>query len=920
MPENLGEARLRLTADSKRLDQTLKRVSAQTRKVGLAMAGLGVAIAAPLAAATKIFAEYEQSMAKVQAVSGATAEEFAALDAIAREMGRTTVFTAREAAAALSFMSMAGLEAKQSISALPDVLNLAAAGQLELGQSADIVTNVMAGYGIAAEDVTMAVDVLTKGFTSANTDLLQLGEAFKMGGPVAKAAGLEFTEVAAALSLMGNAGFQGTLAGTALRGAITRLLNPTGEAQKILDRLGVAVFDTEGNMRPLVDIVRDLEESGLTAGDAMAVFGQRAGPAMLALIGQGSAALEELTTEMENAGGTAERIATTQLDTLTGDVTLLKSAFEGLALTIGSIVAPQLREFLQEVTPLLQKVIAWTEANPELTKKLVLLGVGIAGVALIVGSLLIVIGFMAAGLAVLASGPVLLLIGAFGALAVGAGAVAWNFDAVKEAIERISPIIDGLRTGNLEPLRAEFDSLAETLRAKLQPFIDTVRGAFELAAPVIDRVKLLVKDFEGILLAVGFALGALLLPILGPVGLVIGLGKLALKFVDVEKLWTNVLQPTFQAIYTWVKDKIAWAIENLLRPALEWFTNTIMPMIAQVWESTVKPALEAFGTFLGETLPAVAETLRGIVDNLLGSFTSLFTTSKEQGEESAGALTGVFEGLREIFTSVWEFIRDNLIPVFLEIVEFVWPLIAETWEEHLKPTFTELWETLRDVIIPALQELWDKFREVFDEYIQPVLIPLLKTFAMVLETVIGTVFAAVRLLLNVLQGDWEGAWTAIKDYVEEVLELIVGLFRVWKIGQVFSNIWDGIGNYFKAKINEMIDWINTMISAWNKISFKIPTITLPSVTLGGGSFLGKAIPSVTVGGGDLRRPDHQRPQDSADSASRRGRHRNLADAGPDRGEGAGGRDSPVQARRPDGRRRRADSSPCREHLRVRRLH
>ena len=270
MAENLGEARLRLTADARQLESKLKSVSAKTRQLGLGFLAVGAAVGAPLAAGVKVFAEYEQAMAKVQAVSGATEEEFRELDEVAKRMGHTTVFTARESAQALSFMSMAGLEARESIAALPAVLNLAAAGQLELGQSADIVTNVMAGYGIAAEDVTRAVDVLTVGFTSANTDLAQLGDAFKLGGPVAKAAGLRFEETAAALSLMGNAGFQATLSGTALRGAIVRMINPTDEALDILGKYGVEVVDTAGKMRPLVDIMRQFEEQGLTASDAMA--------------------------------------------------------------------------------------------------------------------------------------------------------------------------------------------------------------------------------------------------------------------------------------------------------------------------------------------------------------------------------------------------------------------------------------------------------------------------------------------------------------------------------------------------------------------------------------------------------------------------------------------------------------------------
>ena len=414
MADNLGEARLRLTADTKELKKGLDKAKAQMRAFGTALTTVGGAALAPLAAGVKVFAEYEQKMANVQAVSNATAGEFAALDAVAKKMGSTTVFTAREAADALSFMAMAGMNANDSVSALPDVLNLAAAGQLELGQSADIVTNVMAGYGIAADEVTGAVDVLTLGFTSANTDLVQLGDAFKMGGPVAKAAGLQFEETAAALALMGNAGFQGTLAGTALRGAVTRLLNPTDEAAGLLEHYGVTVTDTEGKMMPLVTILKSFEENGLSAADAMTIFGQRAGPGILALLGQGTEALTNLTAEMENSGGTAQRIADTQLNTLQGQITLMKSALEGLALSIGEQLIPPLRQFVEFVTPLIQRVIDWAKANPELTRTIILaagaaavLAVGVGGVMLALSFVLGPIGLVALGLAALVAAGVL---------------------------------------------------------------------------------------------------------------------------------------------------------------------------------------------------------------------------------------------------------------------------------------------------------------------------------------------------------------------------------------------------------------------------------------------------------------------------------------------------------------------------------
>ena len=966
MAENLGEARLRLTADSKNLDKTLKRVGQQTQKIGIAMAGVGVAIAAPLAAAVKVFAEYEQSMAQVQAVSGATVEEFGALDAIAREMGRTTVFTARESAQALGFMAMAGLEAKESIAALPDVLYLAAAGQLELGQSADIVTNVMAGYGIAAGDVTMAVDVLTKGFTSANTDLVQLGEAFKLGGPVAKAAGLEFEETAAALALMGNAGFQGTLSGTALRGAITRLLNPTDEAGNALARMGVQATDAEGNLLPLNDIVAQLEEAGLSAGDAMTIFGQRAGPAMLALLEQGSGALADLTEEMRNAGGTAQTIADTQLDTLTGDITLLKSAFEGIAITIGSVIAPRLREIMEVLTPLIQRVGEWAEANPELTKKLVILGVAVAAIAIVLGTLLIGVGLVATGLTLLASGPVLLAIAGFAGLLAGIVAMIMKWDELQPAIERLQPVLQALMTGDIQPLivllneglnvaieatKAKFTELqataaeqmeamrmvvvekmeamrtavaenmeaiqttiseqmeaiqpvvtekmiaiataitdqfgiamdvvntkigdltttiSETLMPVLEPLgtfftdtmnpaIDGAKDAFAFLREKLTPLEPLIKNLEGIAIAFGVALALMLLPISGPVGLVIMLGKFALKFIDIEKV--------FEA----------------LKPLMTWFTDTVMPRIKEVWENTVKPALEAFWSFLKQQLVSAWEDyLKPALEALTAFFNDTIAPAIQAGIDAFKALfdyvTGDFTGVGESagetgsaitdqLGKVWDFFTDKLLPIFKELAEFVWPLIVEVWEESLKPTFDQLVDYFDNVITPAMQKLWDFFVLAW-ETIDSSVVAILKTFAIVVEGIIDGVFSAIRILLKLFQGDWEGAWNEVKRFFSEIWESLGRIFEAWKTP--FGEAWNGIVNIAKAAVNKIIGFINGIIDAWNSISFRLPSIKIPGISvpaptlknpfatkkIGGGSFGGQTfrvpqiprIPQLAEGG------------------------------------------------------------------------
>src|SRR5690606_30654581 len=162
-------------------------------------------------------ADFEAAMARVGAVSRATAEQQEALTAAAREAGATTTFSATQAAEALSFLAMAGFRAEESIGALPSVLQLAASAQIHLGTPADITSNILTGYGMTVEELGRANDVLVASFTSANVDLSMLGESFKYVGPVARGAGVQFEEVAAAIGLLGNAGIQGSMAGTALR-------------------------------------------------------------------------------------------------------------------------------------------------------------------------------------------------------------------------------------------------------------------------------------------------------------------------------------------------------------------------------------------------------------------------------------------------------------------------------------------------------------------------------------------------------------------------------------------------------------------------------------------------------------------------------------------------------------------------------
>ncbi|WP_255288591.1 phage tail tape measure protein [Bacillus thuringiensis] len=314
--------------------------------LGKASAVTGVAMVAAIGATVKSAANFEQSMAKVKAISGATDTEFQQLNATAKNLGATTQFSASQAADGLAFLSLAGFKAQDSINAMPAVLNLAAAGAIDLGSAADITSNIMTGFGLTAQDTGKAADVLTKTFTTANTDMNQLGMAMKYVAPVAKALGWDITDAATAVAKMSDAGIQGSQAGTSLRAALLSLANPTGQTQKAFEKLGISVVDANGQFKPLPELIGHIsgKMEGMTDAQktvtAAQLVGTEASAGFLALLDQGQGSLQRYKQSLEDSGGTAERVAKIQQETLIGAWTQVKSAAEGLAIGIGEALLP----------------------------------------------------------------------------------------------------------------------------------------------------------------------------------------------------------------------------------------------------------------------------------------------------------------------------------------------------------------------------------------------------------------------------------------------------------------------------------------------------------------------------------------------------------------------------------------------------
>ncbi len=308
-------------------------------KAGKALSfGLTLPIIALGTASVATAVQYESAMLNVKALTQANAAQFDKLTESSRRLGKTTQFSATQAAQAQGFLAQAGFDVNEVLGATPKILNLAAASGLEMGRSAEIAAIILRGYGKDVVDLNDVTNILTATFLGSTQNLEELFEAMKLAGPLASGFGFKMSETAAILGQFANAGFQGSLGGTAFRGALARLLRPAAEAQTIFRKLKLDksdFFDAAGGVLSLRNAVVKLNGAGATAEDVFQVFGLRAGPAMVKLVAGGVKAIDELQSKIDNAGNIAKRVGDEKMSGLAGKLLLLKSQFQELQIVIG---------------------------------------------------------------------------------------------------------------------------------------------------------------------------------------------------------------------------------------------------------------------------------------------------------------------------------------------------------------------------------------------------------------------------------------------------------------------------------------------------------------------------------------------------------------------------------------------------------
>ena len=368
----------------KTVGSAIEGVGQKLMPVTAAVGGLGVA-------AVKVASDFDSAMSQVAAVSGATGKDLEALRDKAREMGSKTKFSASEAAEAMNYMAMAGWKTGDMLSGIEGIMNLAAASGEDLATTSDIVTDALTALGLSAEDSGHFADILAAASSNANTNVDMMGETFKYCAPVAGALGFTAEDTAEAIGLMANAGIKSSQAGTAMRSMMTNL---TGEVKFVGDAFGeltIQTTNTDGSMRSLGDILADcraafaqMSESE-KAANAEALVGKNAMSGFLAVMNAAPGDIEKLNSAINNCDGTAEKMAATMQDNLAGQLTILKSQLEELAISIGEILMP----YIRQIVGWIQGLVDWLNSLDEGTKKII---VTVALVAAALGPVLIVIG------------------------------------------------------------------------------------------------------------------------------------------------------------------------------------------------------------------------------------------------------------------------------------------------------------------------------------------------------------------------------------------------------------------------------------------------------------------------------------------------------------------------------------------------
>ena len=733
--------------------QKMESVGNSIAGAGKSMMPLTLAIGGVGTAAVKTAADFDAGMSQVAAISGATGDDLEALRDKAREMGSKTKFSASEAASAMEYMAMAGWKTGDMLGGIEGIMNLAAASGEDLATTSDIVTDALTAFGLSAEDSGHFADILAAASSNANTNVSMMGETFKYCAPIAGALGFSAEDTAEAIGLMANAGIKSTQAGTALR---TIMNNLTGEVKisgKAIGDVTIATTNADGSMRDLSDILADCRTafSGLSESEkaqaAETLVGKNAMSGFLALMNAAPEDIDKLSNAIDNCDGTAESMAATMQDNLAGQLTILKSQLEELAISFGEILMPAIRSIVSHIQGFIDKLNGMDESQK---KAIITIGLVVAAI----GPLLVIIGTVISKVGVAMQGFVKLA-GAFNKIKAAASAGTGIFGKLGAAIGGVSaPVLAVVAV--IAVLVAAFVHLWNTNEG----FREAILGTWE-------KIKTTVSNFvEGIRER---------------------LAALGISFSDIAEtikaIWNGlcaVLAPIFEGAFN--------AIANVLQTVLGVITGILDVFIGlftgnweQVWTG-VKEIFSSIWEGIKGAFQNAIDTIRGIADAVLGWFG---TSWNDVWSSVKAFFEGIWNGIASFFSGIWNGIRNTVTTVLnaiKSVITTVWNAIKTTITTVLngiKTTVTSVWNAIKSTVTSVLDGIKSSVSSVWNG--------IKSTISSVVEGIKSTVSSAFNAVKSTATSIWNSIKTAIETPINAARDAVKS--AIDKIKSFFNFSW-----------------------------------------------------------------------------------------------------------------------------------
>lgn len=764
--------------------QKMEAVGNSIAGAGKKMMGVTTVIGGVGVAAVKTAADFDSAMSQVAAVSGATGKDFDALRNKAREMGAKTKFSATEAAEAMNYMAMAGWKTEDMLSGIEGIMNLAAASGEDLATTSDIVTDALTAFGLSAKDSGHFADILAAASSNANTNVSMMGETFKYCAPIAGALGFSAEDTAEAIGLMANAGIKSSQAGTALRTIMNNLAGDVKISGKAIGEVTIATTNADGSMRDLSDILADCRSAfgNLTESEkaqaAESLVGKNAMSGFLALMNAGEGDIEKLSSAIENCDGSAEKMAMTMQDNLAGQLTILKSQLQELAISFGDILMPAIRSIVSKLQGFVDKLNGMDEGTKRTIVTIALLVASIGPLLIIIGTTISKIGVAMQGFVKLANGISKLKIAIQGGTGVlgKLGAALGGISAPVLAVVAVIAV-----------LVAAFVHLWKTNEG----FRDAIIGTWT-------RIKDTISGFCQ--------------------GIVDRLNALGFQFTDIvdvlKAVWNGfcqILAPIFEGVFNNIANILS-TVTGVITGILDVFIGIFTGNWSQAWNG-IKEIFSSIWNGISSFFSNILNVIKGVADVVLSWFG---TSWNEVWTNIKTFFEGIWNGIATFFTTIWETLK-NVVTVGIMAIGSI---LSAAFDIITLP-FRFIWENCKEIII----SVWDAIKSKVSTVIQAVA-SIISTVMNTIKTVFTTVWNAIKAVVttvviaiksvvttvfNTIKSTATTVWNAIKTAVTTPVNAIKST-----VTSVFNSVKSAVANIFNGIKS-------TATSVWNGIKTAITT-------------------------------------------------------------------------------------------------